>query len=148
MTTPATYVDADFRAQFPVFQNSIMYPEATLSALFTNATNFISPLSSFLLTATATQNALYLMTAHLATLAQNILTNGGTPAGAITSAKIKDVAITIQAPPATNAYKIWLNQTPWGQQLLALFSVKAVGGMYIGGQGPLLAFRRGPLRFR
>jgi len=46
---------------------------------------------------------------------------------------VDKTSVTLVAPPgADNQFKYWLNQSPYGQALLALLSVQSAGG-FMGG---------------
>lgn len=85
---------------------------------YCSATNFrIRPKVRMLL--------IYLMTAHLMTLAgisptSQLATSAGEIAGFETSATIDGVSVSKQAPIARNAFEQWINSTGYGQQYWAL----------------------------
>ena len=84
--------------------------------------------------------ALSLMTAHL--LGISVSANAGQNSGVVISATIDKVTVGLMAPPAGNNWQYWLNQTPYGQQLLALLSAASAGGFYVGGNPVVSNFRR------
>jgi hypothetical protein len=86
------------------------------------------------------QYALNLMTAHLLYLSDLIAK--GSPTGIVTSASEGAVSIGLAPPPAKNQFQFWLNQSPYGQQLLALLRVKGAVGVYVGGATVLSNFRQ------
>ena len=136
MATPYyTYVDADFRAQYPAFANTTAYPMATLQQYYNTAGLYVANSNyGFLAQAGATQTCLYLLTAHLAQLATQ-LANGQTPY-IVSASGIDKINVTLEPPPAANAFQWWLQTTAYGSQLLALLEVQAVGGFYqTGGLG-------------
>lgn len=135
---------AQFRAQFPQFGSTDTISDATITAQFAAATCYISDQAGGCCfggrsLAVRTQ-ALYLMTAHLCAISLNIAM--GTVAGVLTAATVDKTAITLAPPPLANQWQYWLQTTPYGQQLLALLQVAAVGGAYFGGRPELAAFRR------
>ena len=119
---------ADFRAQFPSFAAS---SDATITLYWEMAANYISVNNYGLLKDSARQLALYLLTAHLLQIASAAAS--GTAIGTITSATEGSVTVALLQPTANNEFKFWLNQSPYGQQLLALLSAKAAFGFYVGG---------------
>lgn len=141
MSTIIAYNDANFKALFPEYGN---YAEAALSQYWTFATGYISDQNGGcyvggMSLAQQTQ-ALNLMTAHLVYLA-GLISKGGLQAtgqvpGVVTGATIDKISVTLQPPPEVNQWQWWLNQTPYGQQLLALLQVVAVGGFYGSGAPP------------
>lgn len=132
-----TYNDAAFRALFPNFSNTSTYPELLIQAYWDTASLYINPnyyktIAGFTL-AQQTQ-ALNLMTAHLVYLF-NLINTNQTP-GIVTAATIDKISVTLQPPPEVNQWQWWLNQSPYGQQLLALLQVVSVGGFYVSGAPP------------
>jgi hypothetical protein len=73
--------------------------------------------------------ALNLMTAHLVFLSDQVA--AGETGGVVTGATIDKVSVTLEPPPSSNNWQYWLNQSPYGKQLLALLQVASVGGMYV-----------------
>lgn len=139
------YTDADFRAQFPYFSDVNCYPTATLQMWFGLAGDYISNQNYGIMRDGQRQYALYLMTAHLQFISDGINSPDnadGSASGIVTQARVDKTQVTIQAPPGKTAFAYWLNQSPYGQQLLALLSMLAVGGFYGGGRPELAAFRR------
>jgi Protein of unknown function (DUF4054) len=142
------YDDAKFRAQFPAFADTVAWPEPFLQSCWNMAAEFIStaecPCRN--LSGDSLQLALDLMCAHIATLLGSPAATGdeeGSSAGGlITNASIGAVSVGIMAPPVKNMWDYWLGQTPYGQQLLALFAIKAVGGFYVGGLPERKGFRK------
>ncbi len=133
--TPAfSYNDAAFRQQYPAFANTTTYPQATLQQYFTTSGLFVQNVNyGWLSYAGATLTGLYLLTAHLAQLAM-LVAAGQTP-GIETSATVDKISVTMDPPPKPNQWQWWLNQTAYGQQLLAMLQAQSVGGMYVRG-GP------------
>lgn len=132
-----TYNDQAFRTLFQSYASPTLFPDTLIQAYWDTASNYINPnfynvIGGFTL-AQQTQ-CLNLMTAHLLYLFSQI--NKGKTPGIVTQATIDKINVTIQPPPETNQWQWWLNQSPYGQQLLALLQVVAVGGMYINGAPP------------
>lgn len=142
------YDDTKFRAQFPYFKDTTAWPEPFLSSCWDMATEFISTAECYCrnLKGASLQLALDLMCAHIAYLLGSPAAVGDEDSsaggGLITNASIGSVSVGIAAPPIKDGWDYWLNQSPFGQQLLALFSAKAVGGFYVGGLPERLAFRK------
>lgn len=123
-----------FRALFPAFANTTTYPDATLQIYWDTGTSYISdkygycwprwPLARQTL-------ALNQMAAHLAYLNTQIA--AGKPTGVLQGATIDKITVQLQPPPLTDQWSWWLNQSPYGQQLLALLQTAAVGGFFAGG---------------
>lgn len=138
-----TFNVANFRAAFPAFATNLTkYPDAALNNFFDLATLFISNqyqggFPGF--TPVQQAAALNYMVAHLAAL-NDIIVKKSTP-GVLTGATIDKISVTLQPPPESNQWQWWLNQTAYGQQLLAMLQVISVGGYYAGGSAALSAFR-------
>lgn len=84
--------------------------------------------------------AIYLMTAHLIAISNQIAAGGTSQL--VQAATIDKVSVTLTPPPVKNQWQWWLNTTPYGQQLLSLLQLVSVGGYYVGGRPELAAFRR------
>jgi hypothetical protein len=84
--------------------------------------------------------AINLMTAHLAVL--NTQAAAGQQAGLVQGATIDKISVQLTPPPEVNQWQWWLNQTQYGQQLLALFQVAAAGGFFVGGFPTTYTLRR------
>lgn len=137
------YNDSSFRAQFPEFANQNDYPMQFLQAWWNNATNYISNRNNCgwgSLTLSQQTLALNLMTAHLVYL--NNLAKCGESGGIITGATIEQVSVSLEPPPQANQWQWWLNQSPYGQQLLALLQTAVVGGRFFNPAPVFTAFRR------
>jgi len=130
---------AVFRARYPQFADSDIYPDATLNAYWETATCFISAEDYGYLHGACRETALMLLTAHLAGLSV-FIANGQTP-GMVTSATIDKVSVSLTPPPVKDQLAWWLNLTPYGMQLWAMLSAMSVGGLYIGGLPERSAFR-------
>lgn len=132
-----TLVLSDFRQQFPLFETT---PDATISTYFAMASDYISVTNYGVLKNNSRTLALYLLTAHLMTISNAIAS--GDASGTIVSATEGSVSITLLQPTVTSDFKFWLNQSAYGQQLLALLSVKAAFGFYVGGSSALGNIRK------
>jgi hypothetical protein len=114
-----------FRCHFPEFILATYSDETVCRYLcqaeaYCSTTNFrIRPKVRVLL--------IYLMTAHLITLAginssNGLATNAGDITGFETSASIDGVSVSKQAPIARNAFEQWINSTGYGQQYWAMLT--------------------------
>ncbi|OWK42191.1 DUF4054 domain-containing protein [Fimbriiglobus ruber] len=132
------YNDAAFRALFPAFPSTVQYLPARIQAFWDTATAYISNRSGgcFCGGMTKAQQTLALnqMTAHLLYLS-DLVAAGNTP-GVMAGATIDKISVTLEPPPAPNQWSWWLNQTPYGQQLLSLLQVASAGGFYAGSGVP------------
>lgn len=126
------YNDAQFRALFPAFVDTTAYPEATLQMYFDTAGLYVQNTNyGFLSRAGATLQCLYLLTAHLAYTATQIM-QGITP-GVTIQAAIDKISTGLQQAVLKNQWQYWLASSPYGQQLLALLQVQSTGGFYTAG---------------
>lgn len=135
-----------FRAMFPSFADTTKYPDALLEMYFGTATSYISAQLGgcypFVRKMNLQQQTLALnqMTAHIAYLNSIIATGQNT--GITTGATIDKISVTLMPPPAGNSWKFWLNQSPYGQALLALLEVRAAGGMFFTSSPPVVGVFR------
>jgi len=140
------YDDAKFRAQLPEFADAVAYPQAVLAAQFDMATIFIaadgSPCDA--LSGKPLVAALNYMTAHLLIASQRaqVGTPGNAQGGFETSSSIGEISVSVLAPPAKDAWDWWLYQTQYGQALMALLKMLAVGGLSVGGLSERSGFRK------
>ena len=128
-----------FRALYPAFA-ATPPTDATLQAYWDAATCYISNKNCGSLRGNCRQQALNLMTAHLAALSV-IIAAGQTP-GQVQSSTIDKISVTLTPPVQDNQWQWWLGTTPYGQQLLALLQVRSAGGFFFGGRFEPLAIRR------
>jgi hypothetical protein len=131
---------AAFRTLFTAFANTTTYPDATITMFWDTAANYVSNADYGELNSSSREYALQLMTAHLLAL-QAIVSRGQTPS-MVNSSTIDKISVSLTVAPVKNQWQWWLNLTAYGQQLLALLQVKAVGGLYIGGLPERAAFRK------
>ncbi len=130
-----------FRLEFPAFANPTDFPEETLQMYWDSATCYISDCANYgWLVNGCRQQALNLMTAHLAALA--VLIAMGKNPGYVQNATIDKISVGLTPPPIKNEYQWWLMSTPYGTRLYALLSAKSVGGWYIGGSPESAGFRK------
>lgn len=130
MANPIQYDDTTFRALFPAFASTGAYPQATLSLYWGVAGSYISQYPQYCDVSLAQQTLmLNQMTAHLTQL--NTMAITGQQAGIVTAAGVGAVNVALQPPPEVDQWQWWLNQTPYGQMLLALLQTVSVGGFYI-----------------
>lgn len=137
---PLTFDVTAFRIEFPQFSDPTAFPDALLQGYWNRAICYISPYNYGDLNGACRQEALNLMTAHLAQLAITI--NGGQLTGQVQAATVDKVNVALTPPPEVNAWQWWLNQTGYGQELLALLQALAVGGFQSGFLPETGAFRR------
>ena len=131
---------AAFRALFTAFADTTTYPDATITMFWDTAINYVSNADYGELNGSSREYALQLMTAHLLAL-QAIVNKGQTPS-MVNSSTIDKISVSLTVAPVKNQWQWWLNLTAYGQQLLALLQIKAVGGLYIGGLPERAAFRK------
>lgn len=135
---------ATFRLLFPVYADVTKFPDAYIQAEWDLAVAYFGDVDGCLFNGTTKQSALNLMTAHLMWLNVLIAAGGssGGAGGVLTGATIDKVSVTLSPPPFKDGWQFWLSQTPYGQQLWALLSLKAAGGFYFGGLPERKPFRK------
>ena len=130
-----------FRISFPAFADVGAFPTATLQSFWDSGAYIIENNDAALLVpGPARLRCLNLITAHLAALSV-IIADGQVP-GLVQSATIDKITVSLTPPPLPTQFQWWLNQTAYGQQLLAILQVGSVGGIYAGGSPELSAFRK------
>ncbi len=139
-STPVVFDPQTFRTTYTEFECGKEFPTASLKLWFSMASAYVPTNPVCCVTDAQLALAANLMTAHLAKLMSNAAS--GQITGVITEASIDKVSVGLQPPPEKSQYQWWLNQTPYGQALLALFQKETVGGFYAGGSLDLMAFRR------
>jgi len=142
----ATYDDALFSTQFPEFTDTTAYPAILIGGYFAMAQLFITTEGCPFDALQGAQLALALnqMTAHLLVLGKQAATAApeSNQGGFETSASIGEISVQKLAPPVKDGWDYWLYSTPYGQMLLALLSVMAVGGLSVGGLSERTSFRK------
>lgn len=131
---------SEFREQYPTFSDKTKYPDATIQRAFDMSSIYIDNNTNCMLDEKQLKTILYLMTAHLLQIETNALS--GNTVGVVTSASIDKISVTIADPNSKSEFSYFLNQTIYGQRLLALFKVLTMGGFYIGGKPETLAIRK------
>lgn len=141
MSNPVLFDEAAFRAQVPQYADPTTYPTAVLQQFWDNAINFITNWygTSTWPTEDKLRFAINLMTAHLVYTSW-LLQQGITP-GVEVSSSVGQTSVSLEPPPLKTQWQYWLQTTPYGMQLLALFQVRTVGGFYFGGNWSLAAIR-------
>jgi len=129
---------ASFRSRFTEFSDETLYPDATITTTWDTAIIYVSDVTNDCFSDDKLELALQQMTAHLLKI-QSIVSSGGM-SGTVTSSSIDKVSVTLASPKNNDEFEFWLNQTPYGQQLLALLNTICSGGFYIGGDYPRMAY--------
>ena len=138
MTTIAFDADS-FRRQIIAYSDPILYPDEVLQVYWDQATCFVSNEYGDCWTSEGClRTALNYMTAHLIYLANLIASNGNQGvSGIVTQSTVDKTSVTLVAPPGSESqFKYWLNQSPYGQALLALLSAQGAGGLMGGFVAP------------
>jgi len=138
--TTLTFDVAAFRTQFPAFANPTTYPSATLQGFWDLAVCYISPVDYGYLNGDCRERAINMMVAHLTYM--NGLIVAGTAPSMVNSSSVDRVSVSLTPPPFKDQFQWWLNLTPYGAQLAALLSLKAMGGFYVGGNLARAGFRQ------
>lgn len=150
---------ADFRTYFPAFADTATYPDTAISMFWDFATDFIDDSNIGLIKSATKLRMIYLMMAHLMTMAAKsggalgggIGTGGttGTASASLTQstgienhAQVDKVSVGMQNAPVKNMMQYNLAQTPAGQELMALIQMLVAGGRYIGGSPERLGIRK------
>lgn len=122
-----------FRAVFPQFDS---LGDDFILAIADRARCFLSSYCK-----SCQQNMWQLLVAHMLTLWRQVSDNGGIVQGAVTSATIDKVSVSIRAPTTNDGWSFWLSLTPYGLELWALLNRCTAGGLYVGGLPERSAFR-------
>lgn len=120
---------AAFRAEFPAFADTALYPDAMVLRWSEMAACSLS--EGCALNGDCYALAWQLLTAHIGTTLTRAA--AGTGSGIVNAASIDKVSVSYAPPPYRSGWAYWLAQTPYGQQLQGMLSVKATGGFYLGG---------------
>lgn len=115
-----------FIAKFPEFENA-----ANIDLMIERALNWFDLHCSHL-NCSQKQYIIFLLTAHFLSQ-QTAIQNGDTTGGIQTSASIDKVSVSFATPPYSDAFDYEMNQSPYGQQLLAFFNLQIATPGYIGG---------------
>lgn len=129
-----------FRQAFPAFADVILYPDATISLRWGEATVYLGDYDGCLLSGVGLQSALNYMTAHI--LASFVLIGRGQTPGIVTQSTVDKVSVSLAPPPTRSGWQWWLATTPYGMALWALLTAKSAGGAYVGGRPERAAFRK------
>lgn len=126
-----TLTAAEFKTDFPEFSDAVKYPDSIITILIGRAKCYIDTNCSRM-NADCLKYAWELMVAHLQTIKSRIA-EGQTAVGQIASTSIDSISVSLVAPTNKDSFDYWLNQTPYGQELLALLQSAAPAGLYFGG---------------
>nr|DAQ90532.1 MAG TPA: head to tail adaptor [Caudoviricetes sp.] len=122
------------RTRIPAFADTSKYTDETLSGILDTATCYVSTKNCGPLRAYCREQAICLMAAHLLTLRERTAQGGNAGVGgAVASASVGNVSISMVTPPNQDQYQYWMNQTPYGAELMRLLAIYANGGLYVGG---------------
>lgn len=132
---------ARFRAAFPAFSDTTTYPDALLQRMWTTATCIVSEKNEMcVLTEKRRTAILDAMLAHLLFISNLAAT--GNNVGHVNSATVDKVSVTLEAPKANNQFQLWLNSSPYGQEIRVILHVAVVGGFRLGGLEERRGFRK------
>lgn len=129
-----------FRAAFPAFADPLAYPDPVLQMYWNTATAYCNANDWYNIQGDTLQTILNYFTAHIAQLA-TVVAQGLLP-GFIQNATIDAVTVALAPPPEVNQFQWWMNQTTYGQSVLALLQAVTVGGFFFGGLPETSAFRK------
>ena len=143
----------EFRAAFPEFSDVTKYPDAMVNSCLTWAGYYVSTSKSGHINIERRTLMIELMAAHILFLrSQTVSATGGTASssgggstvsGQVVSATIGDVSVSVVAPKNADELSYWLNQTPYGQQFLALLRMLMTPMLWCGSLQRVLNNGRG-----
>jgi hypothetical protein len=132
-----------FRVAFPAFANPLMYPSEGIIAASELAGCYINVASKFWKCANCSQTVWFLITAHLLMINGTTGMPGVGYSGLLTNATVGSVSVGFSASSVEKPALIsWLGKTPYGEQLVALWSRLTGGIAYIGGSPERRGFRK------
>lgn len=140
MTTLIAFDDLAFREQCPEFADKIRFTDTQLQSYWDVAVCYVSDVNYGRLRSNCRRTAINYMTAHLAKL--NVMIQSNQLPGQVQGSGIDKVTVSMTPPPNPTQFHWWLGTTSYGQLLLALLGIKAVGGFYVGGRPETAAFRK------
>lgn len=139
---------AKFRKAFPAFSNTLMYNDESIFAASELANCYIDVSSRYWRCSDCQSLMWSLITAHLLQINGTTGMPGVSYSGLLTNATVGSVSVGFSTSSVEKpAFMMWLAKSPYGEQLLALFSRLAAGGLYIGGSNERRAFRKYGGRF-
>lgn len=118
-----------FRIDFPYFANVTTFQDVTLQGYWDIATLYVSDEDYGYLTGRYRERAINLMTAHMGYISMQA--NKGKQGKIVQSSSIDKISVSLVPPNVKSDFSFWLNQSPYGVQLLALLSAVSVGGWYV-----------------
>lgn len=121
-----TFDYALFQQQIPAYATTPA--ESVIAGYWDIATTYIPAVDNFCggLQGNGLQLVLNLLTAHL--IYQGNLIAKGQTAAIVTSSTIDKVSVSLMEPPVKGMFQYWLATTPYGQQLLAMLTLRSSGG--------------------
>ena len=137
---PLTLDIALFRDQCPQFADSLVWSQPLIQSYWDFATSIVVDENYGMLADFYRQTSLNLLTAHLLVLKER--TDKGQNTAFVTNSSVDKVSVTRLAPPSNSQFQWWLNQTPYGAQLLVMLEISSVGGISVGGLPERSAFRK------
>lgn len=137
--TQVVFDATTFRTLFVEFSDASLFPDATLQLYWDQAICYISDISNSIISPTCLQNLVNYLTAHLAVINTSIL--AGDDTYLVKSATIDKVSVSAAIPNVSDTFTWWILQTPYGKLYDALLGSLIVGGIYVGGNLGIPAFR-------
>lgn len=128
-----------FRVNFPLYADEVKYADALLNAQYAIGKCYIED-NDCTMAEACREYGLQAMLAHLLYIRDQV--NAGNNIGVITSASEGDVSVSLATPVVEDEWHHWFNSSPFGRELIALLSVKSVGGFYVGGSPERRGFRK------
>lgn len=122
---------SDLTSAFPQFSDETIYPSSLIQNFITQAECYIST-TNYQITPEQRILLIELMACHLMTL--NNIVNGEVTGmnntGVVQSSSIGDVSVSLVPPIAKDAFELWIQSTPYGQQYWALLTALNPTGIY------------------
>ncbi len=128
-----------FRSNFELYNDEVKYTDVLLLAQYAIGKCYLDD-NDCTMAEACREYALQAMLAHLLYIRDQV--NAGNNIGVITSASEGDVSVSLATPVVDDEWHYWFNSSPFGRELIALLSVKSVGGFYVGGSPERRGFRK------
>ncbi|XAO54126.1 head to tail adaptor [Yersinia phage vB_YenM_P744] len=137
-----------FRAQFPAFTSTIVWPDETIQLAYEMSGCYVDAAETWYSCTKCRDLITNLITAHLLLLNGSAIAPANGTAGKVASASVGSVSVSfVDVTSGKSQFSIWLSKTPYGEQLLVLFSKVVAGGFYVGGSPERRGFRKVGGRF-
>ena len=137
-----------FRVALPAFSSELVRPDLTIQSAYDMSGCYVTAARTFYSCEKCQDVVTNLIVAHLLTLNGSKLAPANHTPGKVASAGVGSVSVSlVDTTAGKSQFSIWHSKTPYGEQLLALFSTLAAGGWYVGGSPERRGFRKVGGRF-